>query len=488
MKEFKATNKQIIRDEISFSEIKVALENFGIDTLNKLSKAKKSKLVRLPGNAALEKLCVQKTGKSFKDFFEFKRSKTKPRLKDKLLNQEFINDLKSWCEENSIESINQYINADVPKRFPSAERIRQVYGYDYFADVIKIHGRNYDFLTKEQARKVCLENGITASQFYTKFYQKYNQNNKNILKLPSDPFRYYKTNWSDFIQLSETQLFIGNGMSTLELFTYKLLYDRAIPFEMQKTYDDCRSKNPLPFDFYLPEINTLIELDGSQHESTDESNLYYSKNTKKHDKIKNQYCLNNKIKLIRISELLEIETTLNKEIGLYKHSKIRELDWTKDFSTASQVLESELSKSIKVKLLLLMAEKGKCNLTNQEIIKKVGCFKSLFYGIKNELINLSLISRETDYYIDEEQEKKVVDFYNQGKSVEKIKKLCNISRFDKILEILEKNDIKYETKRTSKNDIDDLKKEIIKLFKQGLNNKVISKKLEINPSVMLIMK
>lgn len=40
-------------------------------------------------------------------------------------------------------------------------------------------------------------------------------------------------------------------------------YSHAILVE--KRFDWCRDKNPLPFDFYIPDLGLLIELDGSQH-------------------------------------------------------------------------------------------------------------------------------------------------------------------------------------------------------------------------------
>jgi len=70
----------------------------------------------------------------------------------------------------------------------------------------------------------------------------------------------------------------------------------------EKIFDDCVYKNKLPFDFYLPEYNTCIEYDGIQHfESIDFfGGISVLKDTKKRDKIKNEYCENNNIKLLRI--------------------------------------------------------------------------------------------------------------------------------------------------------------------------------------------
>ena len=83
----------------------------------------------------------------------------------------------------------------------------------------------------------------------------------------------------------------------------KFLSDNNIIFQYNKHFDDCRNKNTLPFDFYLPYYNCCIEYDGIQHHESIEyfggdSKLEYQK---KLDNIKNNWCLKNKIKLIRIS-------------------------------------------------------------------------------------------------------------------------------------------------------------------------------------------
>lgn len=88
-----------------------------------------------------------------------------------------------------------------------------------------------------------------------------------------------------------------------EIEIEKFLSDNNIIFQYNKHFDDCRNKNTLPFDFYLPYYNFCIEYDGIQHHESIEyfggdSKLEYQK---KLDNIKNNWCLKNKIKLIRIS-------------------------------------------------------------------------------------------------------------------------------------------------------------------------------------------
>lgn len=74
----------------------------------------------------------------------------------------------------------------------------------------------------------------------------------------------------------------------------------------------------MPFDFYLTDLNTMIEFDGIQHFEEVEYFGGYEKllETRFNDEIKNQYCKNNDIKLIRIPyyNYDKIENILEKEL------------------------------------------------------------------------------------------------------------------------------------------------------------------------------
>lgn len=80
------------------------------------------------------------------------------------------------------------------------------------------------------------------------------------------------------------------------------LESNDICFETQKTFYDCRNIKPLPFDFYIPILNTCIEYDGEQHFK--EVKVFTKQNLeqiKLHDSIKTIYCKQNNIRLIRIN-------------------------------------------------------------------------------------------------------------------------------------------------------------------------------------------
>lgn len=76
---------------------------------------------------------------------------------------------------------------------------------------------------------------------------------------------------------------------------------KNIKYEKQKMFDGCKDIRKLKFDFYIPEINTCIEFDGKHHFEVIEFGLSKLEDTVKKDKIKNQFCEENKIRLIRIS-------------------------------------------------------------------------------------------------------------------------------------------------------------------------------------------
>lgn len=78
-----------------------------------------------------------------------------------------------------------------------------------------------------------------------------------------------------------------------------------IKYFSQYSFEQCRSKAgaKLKFDFYLPDYNICIEYDGEQHFSYTNSGWRTEENfllLKENDEIKNQYCRDNKIGLIRI--------------------------------------------------------------------------------------------------------------------------------------------------------------------------------------------
>lgn len=94
----------------------------------------------------------------------------------------------------------------------------------------------------------------------------------------------------------------SKGEESIELF----LQAKNIPYTTQKTFDGCRNPNTnsiLRFDFFIPHLNLCIEFDGELHykpvkffggqESFEKAQFL--------DQVKNDFCTQNKINLLRIS-------------------------------------------------------------------------------------------------------------------------------------------------------------------------------------------
>ena len=97
-----------------------------------------------------------------------------------------------------------------------------------------------------------------------------------------------------------------------------LLEKNNIMYERQKSFKDCIDKKPLQFDFYLNNINTIIEYDGIQHFKP--IGFFGGENSfndlKRKDKIKTEYCKNRNINLIRISLYDNIDLCINKVLKI----------------------------------------------------------------------------------------------------------------------------------------------------------------------------
>ena len=95
----------------------------------------------------------------------------------------------------------------------------------------------------------------------------------------------------------------------------KILKEERIDFIREHRFDDCVSINgvKLPFDFYAPDLNLLIEYDGRQHFEPvsvfggEES----FKTLKINDELRNKWCSDKGIKLIRISYKENFDKLIN---------------------------------------------------------------------------------------------------------------------------------------------------------------------------------
>lgn len=197
---------------------------------------------------------------------------------------------------------------------------------------VQLEPLNYDFDTPinvipEPERKKFLETKIKRIILKNRKYT-------GVLFLKHsgiDPNLLFKYSISTEKLNTELGLKRING-SSLELYFSEFCKLNDIEFESQKSFKGCSYKEELRFDYYLPKYNVLIEIQGKQHyepvnkfggiEAFEEGQI--------RDKIKQNWCKDNNIKLIYISyrDLYKneyLQSLLEKEIFPIAKSKLGEL-------------------------------------------------------------------------------------------------------------------------------------------------------------------
>lgn len=141
----------------------------------------------------------------------------------------------------------------------------------------------------------------TAAEFKKMAPQYYN----SAVKKPE----FYKRITSHFKLQKES---FGEKLVSKILTDNKLIDEKCVESKKcanrEKTFDDCKNTiegqycRALRFDFYIPELNTIVEYDGEQHfrPSQKYGGIEEFKRIQVSDKMKTDYCLKNGIKLIRI--------------------------------------------------------------------------------------------------------------------------------------------------------------------------------------------
>ena len=95
----------------------------------------------------------------------------------------------------------------------------------------------------------------------------------------------------------------------------QFLDNNDINYTMERSIDNLKDIKKLRFDFYIEDLDIYIEFDGKQHFIEDPKSFMYRDHSDrlKRDQIKNEFCIENGIKLFRISfrDLDNVEEILN---------------------------------------------------------------------------------------------------------------------------------------------------------------------------------
>jgi very-short-patch-repair endonuclease len=167
--------------------------------------------------------------------------------------------------------------------------------------------RKYSKIFIEKARQIHGDKYVYLKENYVAMRKNMKINCKKHGEFEQLPYNHLMGKGCKFCNNS-------HGETKIENFLIK----NNFIFEREKTFENCRNKEKLPFDFYLEKYNLIIEFDGEQHFRPmgyfgGNSKLLY---TQQNDIIKNEYCLNNNIRLIRIpfTEVDNVEIILKNEL------------------------------------------------------------------------------------------------------------------------------------------------------------------------------
>ncbi len=226
----------------------------------------------------------------------------KNRNKGLLTHDEFVDKLKTL--QPSLQVIGKYIDSTTPIKLYCTE-------HDcYFEET----PNTYLYKHRQTCCPLC--NNVLAKtddQFQSELNKKFEG---KIIALDSYRGRENKIRFKclthDYIWVaSPVNVLKGKGCpkcncSTGELEIQSFLQRECYQYEWQKRFQECKDQKPLPFDFYLPQYNLIIEYDGEGHYLQS----FYDKRcdnpyeamrlTQKHDQIKNDFCEANNINLLRI--------------------------------------------------------------------------------------------------------------------------------------------------------------------------------------------
>ncbi len=106
--------------------------------------------------------------------------------------------------------------------------------------------------------------------------------------------------------------------SKMERLAYDIIKNMGIDFKTEKKFANCKDRKMLPFDIFIESKMKIIELDGIQHFipidawGGEERFLIY----KNHDKIKNEFCSKNDIKLLRIPYIYDADNDKDEIIDI----------------------------------------------------------------------------------------------------------------------------------------------------------------------------
>lgn len=143
------------------------------------------------------------------------------------------------------------------------------------------------------------------------------KNNEELLDIQCENGHEFQMSFGNFVSGHRCpKCNISSGESEIK----RVLDCLNLNYFREHKFSDCTDKQPLRFDFYIPMYNICIEFDGKQHYEPIEffggESALLDRQYK--DILKNEYCENNDIRLLRIPywKINEIEQIIKENLNL----------------------------------------------------------------------------------------------------------------------------------------------------------------------------
>jgi very-short-patch-repair endonuclease len=248
---------------------------------------------------------------------------------------------------------------------PSCSGVRSIDTKSFISISNRVHNNKYDY------KDVIYKNNRTKVDIICKTHGKF-------LQSPKD---HMKGHGCKLCNISKGELMLEKKLKILN-----------IEFIREKKFEGCTgvSGSKLPFDFYLPKYNMIIEFNGRQHyEPVD---IFGGKKTfeilKKNDERREKWCLENNIKLLKI-KWDNIENSLSniyQEILLLNNVKKNNLCLNSYIEERSEFIEFFQNLNNQEIIIDFQFEKFTCDVFLPKIkigFKFLGLFKDSELNVKN---------------------------------------------------------------------------------------------------------
>ena len=213
-----------------------------------------------------------------------------------------IDEIKQICSKNGYTLINITKNTCAKNIC-----IQDKQGYKYKTIITNIKtrtNRSSRFSKRNPFQIENMEHYLEINKignFAEKPIKNFNTKNTDIKFECIDCHKSFNVKWEQLMSDKRNRCpRCSRRQSNCEYYTEQYLKSIGVEYETEKTFLKCKNKRNLRFDFYLPKYNLVIEVNGSQHYYENDVFEMTLKEQKQRDKMKKQFCIDNKINYIAI--------------------------------------------------------------------------------------------------------------------------------------------------------------------------------------------